>query len=97
VGNADERLAFARLPTGVRVIGVNAGCTFTFAREVAEELRWAAAPAAGSKFRPRDALTGHQRDLAGHPRAVVTVEVARTSPPRPRLTMRARCQWPFSL
>ncbi len=25
VGNAGERLAFARLPTGVRVIGVNAG------------------------------------------------------------------------
>jgi hypothetical protein len=64
---------------GVRVIGVKAGYTFAIAREAAEELRWAAVPAAGSQFRPRDALTGHQRDLAGHPRAVVTVEVARTS------------------
>src|SRR5689334_5417388 len=27
--NAGERLAFARLPTGVRVIGVNAGHTFS--------------------------------------------------------------------
>src|SRR5207302_3547329 len=27
-GNAGERLAFARLPTGVRVIGVNAGHTY---------------------------------------------------------------------
>jgi hypothetical protein len=54
VGNAGERLAFARLPTGVRVIGVNAGYTFAFVREVAEELRWAAAPAAGSQFRSRD-------------------------------------------
>ena len=52
--NAGERLAFARLPTGVRVIGVNAGHTFSFVREAAEELRWAAAPAAGSQFRSRD-------------------------------------------
>ena len=53
-GNAGERLAFARLPTGVRVIGVNAGYTFAFVRAAAEELRWAAAPAAGSQFRSRD-------------------------------------------
>ena len=36
--NAGERLAFARLPTGVRVIGVHAGYTFAFVRDVAEEL-----------------------------------------------------------
>src|ERR671926_1084470 len=54
-GNAGERLAFARLPTGVRVIGVNAGHTYSFVREVAAELRWAAVPAAtGSQFRSRD-------------------------------------------
>ena len=41
--NAGERLAFARLPTGVRVIGVNAGYTLAFVRDVAEECRWAAA------------------------------------------------------
>jgi hypothetical protein len=52
--NASERLAFARLPTGVRVIGVNAGHTFAFIRDAAEEIRWAAAPAAGSQFRSRD-------------------------------------------
>lgn len=52
--NAGERLAFARLPTGVRVIGVNAGCAFSFVRDVAEELRWAAVPAEGSQFRSRD-------------------------------------------
>jgi hypothetical protein len=44
VGNAGERLAFARLPTGVRVIGVNAGYAFSFVRDVASELRWAAVP-----------------------------------------------------
>lgn len=53
-GNAGERLAFARLPSGVRVIGVNAGYAFSFIREAAVELRWAAVPAAGSQFRSRD-------------------------------------------
>src|SRR3712207_3560578 len=53
-GNAGERLAFARLPTGVRVIGVNAGHAFAFVRDVAAELRWAAVEAAGSQFRSRD-------------------------------------------
>ena len=52
--NAGERLAFARLPTGVRVVGVNAGHAFSFVRDAAEELRWAAVPAAGSQFRSRD-------------------------------------------
>jgi len=52
-GNAGERLAFARLPTGVRVIGVNAGYAFSFVRDEAE-LRWAAVAAAGSQFRSRD-------------------------------------------
>ena len=52
--NAGERLAYARLPTGVRVIGVNAGYAFAFVRDVAEELRWAAVPAEGSQFRSRD-------------------------------------------
>ncbi len=53
-GNAGERLAYARLPTGVRVIGVNAGHTFSFVREAAEGLRWAAVAAEGSQFRSRD-------------------------------------------
>src|ERR1051325_2798822 len=53
-GNAGERLAFARLWTGVRVIGVNAGEAFSFVRERAEELRWAAVAAEGSQFRSRD-------------------------------------------
>ena len=34
--NAGEALAFARLHTGVRVIGVNAGYTFSFLRDVVE-------------------------------------------------------------
>ena len=53
-GNAGERLAFARLPTGVRVIGVNAGHAFSFVRDAADELRFAAVPDEGSQFRSRD-------------------------------------------
>jgi hypothetical protein len=52
--NAGERLAFARLATGVRVIGVNAGYAFSFVRDLAVELRWAAVAAEGSQFRSRD-------------------------------------------
>ena len=53
-GNAGERLVFARLATGVRVIGVNAGYAFSFVRDLAVELRWAAVAAEGSQFRSRD-------------------------------------------
>jgi len=52
--NAGERLACALLPTGVRVVGVNAGYAYAFLRDVADELRWVAVPAAGSQFRSRD-------------------------------------------
>ena len=52
--NEGERLEFARLATGVRVVGVNAGYAFSYVREAADELRWAAVPAEGSQFRSRD-------------------------------------------
>jgi hypothetical protein len=48
VGNVGERLVFARLPSGVRVTRVNAGHTFSFVRDVAEELRWVSVPTGGS-------------------------------------------------
>ena len=53
-GNEGERLAFALLPTGVRVVGVNAGYAFSFVCDAAEELRWASVDAEGSQFRSRD-------------------------------------------
>ncbi len=52
--NAGERLAYARLPTGVRVIGVDSGYTLSFIKDVAETLRWASSTAEGSRFRSRD-------------------------------------------
>jgi hypothetical protein len=71
VGNAGERLAFARLPTGVRVVGVNAGYTFAFVREAAEELRWAAVAAEGSQFRSRDLFPQAAAAIAlGRPQAL---------------------------
>lgn len=70
-GNAGERLAFARLPTGVRVIGVNAGYAFSFVRDVAEELRWAAVAAEGSQFRSRDLFPEAAAAIAlGQPDAI---------------------------
>ncbi len=69
--NAGERLAFARLPTDVRVIGVNAGHTFAFVRDVADELRWAAVPAEGSQFRSRDLFPRAAASIAlGKPEAL---------------------------
>ena len=53
-GNAGERLAYARLRTGVRVVGVAAGFTYSFLKDEAEELRWVDCAAEGSQFRSRD-------------------------------------------
>jgi hypothetical protein len=70
-GNEGERLAFARLPTGVRTIGVNAGYAFSFVRDAAEELRWVSVPAEGSQFRSRDLFPEALGDVvAGHPEAL---------------------------
>jgi S-adenosylmethionine hydrolase len=70
-GNAGERLAFARLPTGVRVIGVNAGAAFSFVRDAAEELRWAGVADAGSQFRSRDLFPQAAASIAlGQPDAL---------------------------
>ena len=79
--NAGERLAFARLPSGVRVIGVNAGHAFSFVRDAAEELRWAAVPAAGSQFRSRDLFPQAAAAIAlGHPDALAeTIEPGQIS------------------
>src|SRR5919199_4124919 len=72
--NAGERLAFARLPNGVCIIGVNAGYVLTVMRDVAEELRWAAVADAGSQFRSRDLFPAFAGAIAlGHPEALADV------------------------
>jgi len=80
--NAGERLAFARLPNGVRVIGVNAGHAFSFIREEAEELRWASVPAGGSQFRSRDLFPQAAAAIAlGRPTALAEA-IRRSDIPR---------------
>ncbi|MBD2093974.1 SAM-dependent chlorinase/fluorinase [Trichocoleus sp. FACHB-591] len=69
--NAGERLAFARLPNGVRVMGVNAGHAFSFVRDAAAELCWAAVAAEGSQFRSRDLFPQAAAAIAlGQPEAL---------------------------
>ncbi len=71
VANAGERLAYARLPTGTRVIGVHAGHAFSFVRDTAEDLRWAAVAAEGSQFRSRDLFPQAAAAIAlGQPEAL---------------------------
>lgn len=67
--NAGERLVYARLPTGVRVIGVNSGYTLSFIKDVAETIQWSSAPAAGSQFRSRDVF----------PQAAAAIAMGRSS------------------
>ena len=70
-GNEGERLVYALLPNGVRVIGVNAGHAFSFVRDAAEELRWASVPAEGSQFRALDLFPEAAADIAlGRPGAL---------------------------
>ena len=52
--NTIERLAYARLATGVRVVGVASGYTYSFIKDNAEEMRWVNCEAEGSQFRSRD-------------------------------------------
>ena len=52
--NDGERLAYARLPNGVRVVGVNAGYAFSFLRAEALELSFVNVASSGSQFRSRD-------------------------------------------
>ncbi len=52
--NDGERLAYALLPNGVKVVGVHAGFAFSFLREAATELHYLNVPSAGSQFRSRD-------------------------------------------
>ena len=83
-GNAGERLAYARLPTGVRVIGINAGYALSFIKDVAEKLRWAAAPAEGSQFRSRDVFPQAAAAIAQGLSTALGDEIdARALPPPP--------------
>ena len=83
IANAGERLAFARLRTGVQVIGVNAGHAYSFIRGEAEELRWASVAAKGSQFRSRDLFPQAAAAIAlGRP-GVLAGKIGASEIPRP--------------
>lgn len=54
VKNAGEGLVYARLPGGAEIVAVNAGCSLSFVREHAVELKNLKVSAEGSQFRSRD-------------------------------------------
>ena len=54
VDNDGERLLYAELPSGVRVVGVDAGEAFSFVAEAALGVYALAWPTRGSQFRSRD-------------------------------------------
>jgi hypothetical protein len=62
--NAGERLAWALLPGGAQVVGVDAGYAFSFVAPEADELRWVDVPASGSQFRSRDLFPAAVAELA---------------------------------
>src|ERR687894_328979 len=85
VGNEGERLAFARLPTGVRVVGVNSGYAFSFVRDAAEELCWSSVGAEGSQFRSRDLFPHAAAAIAsGRPGALADAMSTSDIPDVPR-------------
>lgn len=68
---AGEALACAVTPSGVTVVGVNAGYAFSFLRDAGVAVRHVNVAAAGSQFRSRDIFPGAVADvIAGAPDAV---------------------------
>jgi S-adenosylmethionine hydrolase len=62
--NAGERLAAARLPSGVLVVGVASGASMSFLAEEGVQVRAVDVPDAGSQFRSRDVFPGAVAALA---------------------------------
>jgi S-adenosylmethionine hydrolase len=52
--NDGERLVYALLPNGVKVVGVNAGYTFSFLKHATTQINVVNVASAGSQFRSRD-------------------------------------------
>jgi hypothetical protein len=85
--NEGERLAFAKLPTGVRVVGVNAGYAFSFIKDAAEELRWVTTPAEGSQFRSRDLFPQAAAAIALGRTEMLGDDIDKHSVPEPPLSV----------
>ena len=86
VDNAGERLLYAELPTGVRVVGVDAGEAFAFVAEAAMVVRALDWPTRGSQFRSRDIfpeavarIARGDQSLMGEPAQVPVVPEGRVA------------------
>jgi hypothetical protein len=74
--NAGERLVAARLDTGVLVVGVAAGYSFSFLAEEGVRLRAVDVPAEGSQFRSRDVFPSAAAALVSGRQEFVGEEIA---------------------
>ena len=82
--NEGEGLVAVRLPSGVLVVGVDAGHVFSFLGEEVEELHEVEVPDTGSQFRSRDAFPPLlPRLLADDPALLGAVLPAARVPPPP--------------
>jgi S-adenosylmethionine hydrolase len=82
--NDGERLAYALLPNGVKVVGVHAGFAFSFLRSVATELHYVNVPSAGSQFRSRDLFPQALAAVAkGHKESFAEIMPKEDIPPIP--------------
>jgi S-adenosylmethionine hydrolase len=84
-GNAGERLAAARLDSGVLVVGVASGASLAFLAEEGVDLRAVAVPAHGSQFRSRDVFPAAVAALARGEDDLLGERV--TSPPAPQRSL----------
>jgi S-adenosylmethionine hydrolase len=71
VDNDGERLLYAELPSGVRVVGVDAGEGFSFVAEAATTVRALDWPTRGSQFRSRDIFPEALARIARGERALI--------------------------
>ena len=85
IDNDGERLLYAELPSGVRVVGVDAGEAFAFVAEAAPAVRVLDWPTRGSQFRSRDIFPEAVARIARGERALLGPPVEVPAPPAGRV------------
>jgi hypothetical protein len=80
--NAGERLAAARLPSGVLVVGVASGASLSFLADEGVKVRAVDVPDAGSQFRSRDVFPEAVVALARGDEALLGEDLDVAEPPR---------------
>ncbi|MBF2026410.1 MAG: SAM-dependent chlorinase/fluorinase [Oscillatoriales cyanobacterium C42_A2020_001] len=83
--NEGEGLTYARLPNGVKVVGVNAGYTLSFIKNQAKELYTIDVSRGGSQFRSRDVFPPAAGAIANGDFSLVGEAIAPNQIPDPPL------------